>query len=105
MSIKISTRKVLKDGKKCRSILNIQAIRYSELPDIYIEQFPHCFLLDSSDTLIIEVDWATRYVLSVGDRYVEEAYFQECLQYIRESGKHLMRVNNYLWSQEEVVEI
>jgi hypothetical protein len=105
MSIKITTKKVLKNGKKYREILNIQAIRYSKLPDMYTGHFPHCFLLDSSNTFIIEVDWTTRYAFSVGDTHVDEEYFQECLRIIRKCGKRLMKINQQNWSGEEVITI
>lgn len=96
--ITITTKKVVRDGKKYREILRISALTKEQLPEKYVEAPPHCYLLH--EALMVNNGKST-FCLAPCEFPVEEEVYQNVLQDIRQCGRRLKKINLHYWHGEE----
>lgn len=99
MSIVITTKKVIRDGKKYREILHISALPKEQLPEKYLEAPMHCYMLD--EALMVNNGTST-FCLMPCSILVEEEVYQALLKDIRQCGRRLKKINLHHWHGEEM---
>lgn len=97
MSIKLETRKVLKDGVPHREILSFEALHKSQLPSFYLYNSPCVFLEITFHFVRLVITHASgdKDYLRIKGLILEERY-QEIVQTMKEAGMILHKINKEL---------
>jgi thioredoxin-related protein len=97
MKIKIQTRKeISSSGVEGRRIMGVSALRRKELPTLYLNQKPSAYLWEDPGYLQVDRDW-----ICVDD-FLEEARFQEIVEFLRACGERLHQINRELKAKRAV---
>jgi|LGVE01.1.fsa_nt_gb hypothetical protein len=91
MSIKIKVTDVLEDNVE---IINIKALSSLALPEEYLKGYPVC--TSHNSVLVIKVNPHTNTMLAVGDVIPRRVFENTYLNWIREAGNRLHRINRRL---------
>lgn len=93
MAIKIRTKKEVDGyGHRCRRILNIDCIPFSDLPEEYTHGIP-AICLSKEDEDIALIDCNTFKPIFEKGQLVTEEYYQEWIEFIRQAGYRLAEIN------------
>lgn len=102
MAIIIETKKTHNRGVKGRDILNIKALKKSELPKEYVQPGQsYCHLEESPfETTLTISDNGIMTFMSTGSFY-DEKEFQEKIRAIYECGERLKAINDRIRKEQE----
>lgn len=105
--IKVKTRRFFQGRKEMREILEVNALRPSELPSEYLSEFPHVYFLGEkegvSNRLVVFWTQSKQCILLEKDN-ITESEFQSILHTINLAGEKLAGIHFPKW-KEEIFEI
>jgi len=108
MLLKIETKKIVVDGKKCRKVKKIDSLYIDDVPTDYLKVYPNCFMVDEG-VFIVMSDKNMAHEIVEGYTY-PESYFQKILDLLGKCGDNLHNVNQKIkelkkgWNGAEIFE-
>lgn len=97
MPIEVRTKKIVAGNMECRLVQGVKALGRDRLPDHYLRTYPHCFLAEGGNAIIIKHASVlpSGHVTTVlkADTVYSEGEFQRMLRLLSMCGDRLMEVN------------